>query len=451
MALKSHKNQVHKGHTRQKALGSIAELNQHKKAAQVEQAAIQNVSGLFEEPKENRTNAKKDIIGICSKTYGSEKALNCNKNQVHDVKCDLCQRAFRCLKSMNRHKQDSHTNEVHKCDLCPKAFASLKALNSHKKATHRPPEVNAAPEAIKSLEKVSCPYCTEAFGSAKAMKGHKKEVHKVKCDLCLRAYWTLAELNRHKQVVHGGLVCGFCNAAFENENYLYAHLACYHFCGLCHKKFKDAKTIRSHMLAAHIPMRQKAKESVPARLSRQNSGLSAKGPQMHKRIRDVQVLHEVKMDVEIKQEVETEEKLASIAAEENEATAIQKVTGLFEDPIENLADPLEGYDIINEVQIEQEIETEEKSNSIAADEDITTAIQKAPGLFEESIENPSDPLKGHEIKLDDQIKQEVKTEADNQEFLSEMKTGVEVKTEAAAVDYYTIIKLPSGKRLFLMK
>ena len=168
-------------------------------------------------------------------------------------KCELCQKQFVCVASLNTHKRTIHEkHEFVKCDICD---AKLKSyyLPIHKKKRH-------------SFEKetILCDVCELGFQNIFQLKSHyrvhkDKSLQKVTCELCGKFLANKDDMSRHLRSYHvqeKAHKCSKCEGFFKSKESLRIHVRDRHEyvlqkCESCDKRFKNLFALKKHVARIH--------------------------------------------------------------------------------------------------------------------------------------------------------------------------------------------------------
>ncbi|XP_072316230.1 uncharacterized protein [Eucyclogobius newberryi] len=155
---------------------------------------------------------------------------NGHSRRSFKVACPVCGRKFRHKGIMSLHMR-KHENGDHKCDICNRSFRLLSGLLRHR-AVHnnqsQPPPVKSFQYQVEQLQKntYSCPDCGKRFSRAKALQFHMKS-HGYESGYSPPSH-------RSGDPVED-LQCPSCFALFNKKSSLRAHRKC------CIKKENSAQ------------------------------------------------------------------------------------------------------------------------------------------------------------------------------------------------------------------
>ncbi|CAH1792573.1 unnamed protein product [Owenia fusiformis] len=149
--------------------------------------------------------------------------------------CHFCGAGFTTKYNMQRHLRSVHQLNLHHnlsfiCDQCPAIYTRKEKLEEHVNSKH----------PSDSSPVFTCNECSKTFAYKRLLKRHEETHSDVTfyCDICLaekgfdvgvHCYTTKANLNRHKNVAHGGvelvlMPCPQCGKTFYKRNSLQRHM-----------------------------------------------------------------------------------------------------------------------------------------------------------------------------------------------------------------------------------
>lgn len=172
--------------------------------------------------------------GTCKRFYKTKEQLEKHKVQMHskdDFGCNVCGKLFGVKFRLARHMVSHMKEKAFSCSICDKKFKTEITLRSHVRVVH---------------------------------EGDKKKVYRnYKCNLCPKAYISLALLEDH-QFAHTGVkqhICHVCSASYASEASLFKHIKEIHeglkkpeephHCNICGKTFYNARSIKIHTRNIH--------------------------------------------------------------------------------------------------------------------------------------------------------------------------------------------------------
>ncbi|XP_052859864.1 zinc finger protein 58-like [Anopheles cruzii] len=226
------------------------------------------------------------------------------------LRCDVCQKNYTCIRSLNLHKLNSHGTAEDKpfkcdkchqsfskqhlltahlvrhvqeqCEICKKILSSNQALKVHVAQIHGPDSnqicatcgkafrTKRAMErhieqhlGVDSIEKVQCNICSKWFNGKYNLKKHVRFSHieqgqEFECEICLHKYPNTRALIYHKQRVHveEKFACEFCGKRFKRKIYLKEHIARHtgqplYSCNICNASFNSNGNLYAHRRNKH--------------------------------------------------------------------------------------------------------------------------------------------------------------------------------------------------------
>jgi len=170
---------------------------------------------------------------------------NCNKENVSKSKCELCDRAYSCKKSLETHMLSVHMDIKETCPQCGK---DVRFLKSHIKFVHEGEQ----------LQRYPCgePECDQSFVTKQNLSKHVNKVHEGERDQCEICFEWLKNLPSHMYQVHKQgkqHVCDDCGKVFYKSYDLKVHIQRVHE-GLrhtCKECGKSIAKINEHMKFVH--------------------------------------------------------------------------------------------------------------------------------------------------------------------------------------------------------
>ena len=221
-------------------------------------------------PKNNEnviSSTKLDKILANNATDENEKIKNINGK----FSCKTCQKEFRTITHLKRHKETVHNGmRKYKCIPCGKKFGQKSHLHRHNIYVHK---------GVKNYE---CKSCDKTFALEYDLKLHQKGVHEglknYNCDSCGKTFFRSHELKRHKETVHEGI-----------RNYR---------CELCNKTFVQPHVLKKHKERVHERLKNQKSSKVNLERTAQKSN------EKHNSIRLEKVITEIHDNlVEVKEEI----------------------------------------------------------------------------------------------------------------------------------------------------
>ena len=117
-------------------------------------------------------------------------------------------------------KHKTTINLKFKCDLCEKMFANLKTLNFHSKSVHNP---------LGPSEQLKCDICEKLLATQSSLKRHldmHKGIKPFKCEVCGKSFSQKQHFKDHLDM-HKGIKpfkCDVCGKSFRRRKSLKSHL-----------------------------------------------------------------------------------------------------------------------------------------------------------------------------------------------------------------------------------
>ena len=200
------------------------------------------------------------ICPKCSKQLGHKHTLKshlkiCQTNI--QLKCEICNRAFKTPSGVRNHKMSEHSNEYNfQCELCEDRFKIKENLQRHIKVNHAP------------KGSYQCPHCRKPYEVKFMLTKHSKICRKgprgqkiFQCDLCLKNFRSAEAVKRHKNSFHEGLrnfACTECDKTYTDHTPLRKHIQTAHTekgsfeCKECKKTFDKAVKLDAHNYRSHV-------------------------------------------------------------------------------------------------------------------------------------------------------------------------------------------------------
>jgi len=161
--------------------------------------------------------------------------------------CDICEREFANLTSVNEH-MNTHINsdpEVpFRCDVCGKCFAVAARLTRHYR-THT------------GEKPYNCNTCNKSFSVKENLNVHERTHTQEKpyqCTVCQRSFEHSGKLHRHMRIHTGERPhqCNICKKTFIQSGQLVIHMRTHtgekpYVCKTCEKGFTCSKQLKVHM------------------------------------------------------------------------------------------------------------------------------------------------------------------------------------------------------------
>ena len=157
----------------------------------------------------------------CSKDIGKY-SLKRHIESVHfNIRryvCNICDKAYECLKGLKEHERNQHLNQPikkWKCEVCGSLFKKRAFLLTH--------------ELIHSRDELKCDQCGKDFNQLTNLQQHVRLVHdklRYPCSECHKELGTKYQLKLHVRAVHEGIryKCDQCDQSFEYKQKLSLHV-----------------------------------------------------------------------------------------------------------------------------------------------------------------------------------------------------------------------------------
>ncbi|XP_035787906.1 zinc finger protein 845-like [Anopheles albimanus] len=222
---------------------------------------------------------------LCQKSYKCNRTLELHKLIYHGkqkdkpFKCDKCHQAYPKQHLLTAHLQ-RHVQE--QCTVCRKTLSNYQALKVHMAQMHGRDNQQicatcgvafrtklAMERHIKehrgeqSIEKVQCHICSKWFNGKSNVKKHIRFIHaeqgqEFQCEICLHKYPNTRALIYHKQRVHveEKFGCEYCGKRFKRKIYLKEHIASHtgqplYSCEACGATFNSNGNLYAHRRTKH--------------------------------------------------------------------------------------------------------------------------------------------------------------------------------------------------------
>ncbi|XP_063219977.1 zinc finger protein 664-like [Bacillus rossius redtenbacheri] len=225
------------------------------------------------------TQVKKHTCDICNKGFSNLNTLDAHKRLhlgIKPFKCNLCHKSYSQSGNLAYHKNTHVGVKSHVCHLCGKAFMTSSILANHERRHSglKPFVCDACGRAFadncalthhkvvhSGVRSYMCDVCGKAFAHKHTLASHKR-IHsgekRYKCAICERAFTQMSTMLQHKNTHTGeksyGCVCG---KSFTQQSSLARHKRLHeigvasHPCNLCEKKFSYKSTLYKHKRRAH--------------------------------------------------------------------------------------------------------------------------------------------------------------------------------------------------------
>ena len=253
----------------------------------------------------------------CDKVFANKNALDAHEKNYHnqgDYKCQACGQCFTSGISLSNHKRAHERSEAQNvCSICKKRFAHSSTLAKHLREKH--PRVKiyrcgkcgkfcsdkrrlALHFAVKHSTKHGNRFFSSDNRQAGPLRGNSsvKQKSAVKCEFCLKAFPTLALMNRHKGAHFRTKNPTLPVATYDHHavpssesrdinGHRSKELKCkmgYFACNVCGKSFRKKLSLNAHK-ASHSRTRRPAlstatyvQPTVPSSESRAINGQNSK-------------------------------------------------------------------------------------------------------------------------------------------------------------------------------
>lgn len=190
-------------------------------------------------------------------------------------KCDVCERGFKTVASLNNHLNTHTGHKPHRCKHCESAFSTSGELVRHVRYKHTMEKPHKCPDcdyASVELSKLrrhirchtgerpyQCPHCTYASPDTFKLKRHLR-IHTgekpYECDVCQARFTQSNSLKAHK-LIHMGdkpvFKCEFCPTTCGRKTDLRIHVQklhtpdATHVCRKCGDVFNDRYSLKQHL------------------------------------------------------------------------------------------------------------------------------------------------------------------------------------------------------------
>ncbi|VEN63199.1 unnamed protein product [Callosobruchus maculatus] len=171
-------------------------------------------------------------------------------------KCKVCLQMFPTYYKLNKHKREhSETDNPYKCPQCESSFNSVADLAAHIRVH-------------KGKHPYTCKKCDTGFWTKEELDEHvsihllkkiKPPEKKFRCDVCLKEFSRLFEVERHIRVHTGEkpFTCNICNKGYQQRHNLSKHLLIHldvrpFHCEICGKAFGRSDVLDRHVLTHSV-------------------------------------------------------------------------------------------------------------------------------------------------------------------------------------------------------
>uniref|UniRef100_A0A3B3U5J5 C2H2-type domain-containing protein n=1 Tax=Poecilia latipinna TaxID=48699 RepID=A0A3B3U5J5_9TELE len=161
--------------------------------------------------------------------------------------CDMCDKSFRYIGSLTRHKRTHVGEKFYFCELCDKSFRKHGSLICHRR-THM------------GERPYSCDLCGKSFRHGSSLTRHRL-IHRgekpYSCDTCKKSFRYSGSLTRHRMIHWGEKLysCELCDKRFMTRTILKADLVDHYSthtgqkpysCDTCNKSFRHSSSLARH-------------------------------------------------------------------------------------------------------------------------------------------------------------------------------------------------------------
>ncbi|OXA60764.1 uncharacterized protein LOC110842797 [Folsomia candida] len=151
-----------------------------------------------------------------------------------ELKCSLCDRKYKSVRSLKAHMTSRHENlGKFVCNMCNNTFDSKYALKMHMQKNNC---VNSQKENSKGNQKLKCKFCAMTFDKQNPLTLHLKRQHydvvyKINCPKCDKKFANHAGLSAHHRIYHSSkekVRCPNCPFTCIKNGNLQQHIASMH-------------------------------------------------------------------------------------------------------------------------------------------------------------------------------------------------------------------------------
>ena len=161
----------------------------------------------------------------CSKSFPNNRQLISHISEEHGIgriKCALCILTFETMPELERHFEDTHSQQnpkLIKCKFCDEAFVNYSKLARHKELVH-----SILPKRNRGAKCNDCFMPISSFESEELHEEKCQILQQKICDFCGLQFSDLAELKQHRNQLHiEHFDCDVCHKQFRRENLLNQH------------------------------------------------------------------------------------------------------------------------------------------------------------------------------------------------------------------------------------
>ncbi|XP_049542355.1 transcription factor grauzone-like [Anopheles darlingi] len=191
----------------------------------------------------------------CHQAYPRQHLLTAHLQRHVQEQCTVCRKTLSNYQALKVHMAQMHGHDNQQiCATCGKLFRTKQAMERHIKE-HR---------GEQSIEKVQCHICSKWFNGKSNVKKHIRYIHveqgqEFQCDICLHKYPNTRALIYHKQRVHveEKFGCEYCGKRFKRKIYLKEHIASHtgqplYSCEACGATFNSNGNLYAHRRTKHL-------------------------------------------------------------------------------------------------------------------------------------------------------------------------------------------------------
>lgn len=170
---------------------------------------------------------KSHVCSQCGQCFSRPENLKKHEERPHEFPCDHCEKTFIAQDRLEKHSIKEHgilgehavddtadLKDSMVCPLCDKNFRQLHILRKHKEIEH----------------KFACTGCDKKFTMKHWLKEHMKVVHDIedelkpslKCELCDNIFNDNYGYRKHQKIDHT-YECTYCNKRFTMKKFLNTH------------------------------------------------------------------------------------------------------------------------------------------------------------------------------------------------------------------------------------